>query len=217
MKRKWLGLVLVGAMLGLALWAYPRLPEQIPTHWNVQGEVDDWGHRGIVLLVPGIALLMWLLMLGLRRIDPRREHYAQFEPTFWLIVDAIIAFLAVVHTMMVGAALGWPMPAVDVLMPVALGVFFMVLGNFMPRVRSNWWMGVRTPWTLSSERVWRSTHRLAGRTFMAGGLLLIASVLLPPGARVVALGVAITLSALVPAVWSYLAWRREQQHAGPSD
>lgn len=211
MKRRWAGLVLIVAMLGLAAWAFPRLPEQVPSHWDASGEVDGWSGRWIVLLNPAIALFTWLLMPLLRRIDPRTENYAQFEPTFNLIVNVIVAFLAVVQVLMIGAALGWPIPAVDVMMMIGLGIMLLVLGNYLPRVRSNWWMGIRTPWTLSSERVWRSTHRLAGRTFVAGGLLLLAGTLLPVSLRFYAMLVAIGLSALVPAVWSYVEWRRERR------
>lgn len=213
MKRRWAGLVLIVAMLGLAAWAFPRLPEQVPSHWNVRGEVDGWSGRWIVLLNPGIALLTWVLMPLLRRIDPRSQNYEQFEPTFNLVVNVIVAFLAVVHVLMIGAALGWPMPAVDLMMMIGLGIMLLVLGNYLPRVRSNWWMGIRTPWTLSSERVWRSTHRLAGKTFVFGGLLTLAGTLLPVEWRVWAIVAAATLSALVPAVWSYVEWRRERGEA----
>jgi uncharacterized membrane protein len=103
------------------------------------------------------------------------------------------------------------MPAVDVIMITSVGVLLLVLGNVLPRVRSNWWMGVRTPWTLSSERVWRSTHRLAGRTFVLGGLIVLAGLLLPAAWRVYLVMIAITVSAVVPAFWSWIDWRREQR------
>lgn len=215
MKRKWAGPLLIAAMVLLALWAFPRLPAEVPSHWNAQGEVDDWSSRWIVLVPPGISLLVWLLMQGLRRVDPRASNYERFEPTFWLIVNLTILIMAVVHVMTIGAALGWPLPAVDVIMIISFGVLLLMLGNVLPRVRSNWWMGVRTPWTLSSERVWRSTHRLAGRTFVLGGLIVLSGLLLPSEWRLYLVMVAIGVSALVPAVWSWFDWRREQR--GPPD
>jgi uncharacterized membrane protein len=213
MTRRWFGLALIGAMLVLAVWAYGRLPEQVPSHWNAQGEVDAYSGRWIVLMAPGIALVTWLLMPVLRRIDPRSEHFALFEGTFWLVINVIIAFLFVVHVMVIGAGLGWPMPGVDRMMMMGTGVMLLVLGNYLPRVRSNWWMGIRTPWTLSSEQVWRTTHRLGGRTFMIGGVLVLAGMLLPAGQRVWVMVAAVAVSVLIPAVWSYVAWRREQQAA----
>lgn len=213
MSRRWMGLVLIGAMLVLALWALPQLPERIPSHWNAQGEVDDWSGRWVVLLNPGIALVTWLLMPLLRRIDPRASNYAQFEPTFWIIVNMIVGFMAIVQVMLIGVVLGWPLPAFDRMMMGVVGLLLVVLGNYLPRVRSNWWLGVRTPWTLSSERVWRSTHRLAGRTFVLGGLVVLAATLLPDDVRPWTIMCAIAMSALVPAVWSYVEWRREQREA----
>ncbi len=211
MKWKWVGPVLIVAMLALALWAFPRLPAEVPSHWNAQGEVDGWSGRWIVFLPAGVSLLLWLLMQGLRRVDPRSANYQRFEPTFWLVVNLIIGFMAVVHVMTIGVALEWPMPAVDRIMIASLGVMFLVLGNVLPRVRSNWWMGVRTPWTLSSERVWRSTHRLAGITFVLGGLIVLAGLLLPPGWRFYSVMAAIAVSAFVPAVWSWYDFQREQR------
>ena len=210
MTRRWLGPVLLVLMLVVALWAYPRLPERIPTHWNLEGEVDGWSARWMVFFPPAMGLLMLVLMPVLRRIDPRRANYDRFEPTFWLVINVIIAFMFVPHLMTIGAALGWPLPATDRVLVGAVGVLFILLGNYMPRVKSNWWMGIRTPWTLSSESVWRSTHRLGGRMFVVGGVVMILSLALTPEARVAALITAVVLSALVPAVWSYMAWRRER-------
>jgi uncharacterized membrane protein len=202
--------VLIALMLLLALWAYPRLPAQIPSHWNMEGEVNGWSGRWVVFLPPLMGLVLLVLMPLLRRIDPRREHYARFEPTFWLVINVIVAFMFVPHVLTIGTALGWPLPAGDRMMIGGVGLLFILLGNYMPRMKSNWWMGIRTPWTLSSESVWRSTHRLGGRTFVLGGVLMLASLALPAQARVGALIAAVVLSALVPAVWSYVAWRREQ-------
>ncbi len=211
MNRRWVGLLLIGLMLALALWAYPRLPEQIPSHWNAQGEVDGWSGRWMVFLTPAISLVVWVLLPLLRRVDPRSENFARFEPTFWIVVNLIVAFLGVVHVLMIGAPLGWPMPAPDLMLMAGLGVMLLVLGNYLPRVRSNWWMGIRTPWTLSSERVWHSTHRLGGKMFVLGGAMVLAGMLLPVELRVWAIVAAMIVSAAVPAVWSYVAWRREQQ------
>lgn len=210
MTRRWVGPVLIALMLLLALWAYPRLPAQVPSHWNVEGEVSGWSGRWVVFLPPLMGLVLLVLMPLLRRIDPRREHYARFEPTFWLVINVIVAFMFVPHVLTIGTALGWPLPAGDRMMIGGVGLLFILLGNYMPRMKSNWWMGIRTPWTLSSESVWRSTHRLGGRTFVLGGVLMLASLALPAQARVGALIAAVVLSALVPAVWSYVAWRREQ-------
>lgn len=210
MTRRWLGLVLLVLMLIVAMWAYPRLPERIPTHWNLQGEVDGWSARWMVFFPPAMGLLMLVLMPVLRRIDPRRANYDRFEPTFWLVINVIIAFMFVPHLMTIGAALGWPLPATDRVLVAAVGVLFILLGNYMPRVKSNWWMGIRTPWTLESESVWRATHRLAGFTFVTGGLIAVAAALLPTKLAFGVSMVAMMSAALVPAAYSYVLYRRER-------
>jgi uncharacterized membrane protein len=207
MSRRWLGPAVIVAMVVFVAVVYGRLPARIPAHWNVAGEVDAWRSRAWAWLLPGVAAAMRLLLPQLRRIDPRREHYARFEETFWIVVNVVILLLAAAEVVTLGAALGWPVDPTQVLL-AATGVSLLVLGNYMPRVRSNWWMGIRTPWTLSSEQVWRETHRLAGKTFVLGGLLVLAALPLEPPLRVWAVVTGIAVASGVPAVYSYFAWRR---------
>ena len=209
MSRRWVGAALVGVMVlaTVALWG--ELPDRIPSHWNLSGEVDSWSSKWPgAFMAPGIALAVWLLLPFLRRLDPRRGNYERFEPTFHLMVNVIVGYLAVIHAMVLAASLGW---VVDVsrVMLILIGLTFVAIGNVLPRVRSNWWMGIRTPWTLESERVWRETHRIAGRTFVAGGAVaVLASLLLPPSVRAPIAFTALMVGGLLPVLWSYILWRR---------
>src|SRR5690606_4775678 len=169
MSRPWLGPVLLAAMVVFALAVYPSLPEQVPTHWGLSGEPDDWMPKWPgAFLPPLLGAGVWVLLLVLRRIDPRRAHYESFRSTFWLLLNVLLSFFALLHVVSLGTALGWPLDAGRAIL-LAVGLLFIALGSYLPRVRSNWWIGIRTPWTLESERVWRETHRPAGRTFTAGG------------------------------------------------
>jgi uncharacterized membrane protein len=209
--KRWLGPLVLLVMAAVAVALYPLLPQQIPTHWGLSGEPDGWTSKwpGAFLFV-GLAAGIWLLLLLLRRIDPRRRHYAEFEPTFWLILNVLVLFLALLQGVAFGAALGWPvdMPRIVLL---AIGLMFVALGNYLPRVRSNWWVGVRTPWTLESERVWRATHRLAGRTFVAGGLMIMVAAILADALRPWVALAGLLLGGIVPVVYSYIVWRREKR------
>lgn len=209
MRSRWLAPVVVLGMALLALWAWPHLPERVPVHWNFRFEVDRWGSRWEgVGVMPLATVGLWALAQALRRIDPFRRAYAAWEPTYWLVINLVVLLFAVLECAMVAAALGWPV-SVDRVLLGSLGVFFMAMGNYLPRVRRNWWMGIRTPWTLSSERVWRETHRLGGRTFVLGGLVTAAAAWLP---RPVVPWVALTgllVGGFIPVVWSYVLWRRE--------
>ncbi len=213
MSRPWLGLVVALTMLAAALVVFPMLPDRVPTHWNAAGEPDAWGSKWPAAFLPvGVALGIWALLHLLPRIDPRQSHYEDFHDTYWLIGNLIIVFMALLQFFALATALGWPV-AFDRLMLLAVGLFFMALGRYLPRVRSNWWLGIRTPWTLSSESVWRATHRLAGRTFVVGGLILMAGALLSAEVRPFAAMAGIGVGAIVPAIYSYFAWRREKLRA----
>lgn len=208
MTRRWFGGAIVGAMLLFTLAIWSLLPERIPTHWNLRGEVDGWSPRWPgALLIPGLSLGLWLLLPVLRKVDPRRAHYERFEETFFLLVNVIVLYMAVLHVLAMGAALGWDVDMSRAMMAM-LGVTFMAIGNFLPRVRSNWWMGVRTPWTLDSEKVWRETHRLAGWTFVAGGAVAVIATLLPHPARMPLAFAGLVAAGTIPVVWSYVLWRR---------
>jgi uncharacterized membrane protein len=210
MTKRWIAPAIIGATLLFTVLVYGSLPEQVPTHWNIRGEVDGWSPRARgAFLLPGIALGLWLLLPLLRRIDPRREHYERFDATFWLLLNVMVLFMAAMHALSLGAALGWPVDMTRAVL-VLIGLVFAALGNYLPRLRSNWWMGIRTPWTLESERVWRETHRVAGVTFVAGGLLTVVAAVLPTNIAFVLALIALMASAFIPVAYSYFAYRAER-------
>ena len=210
MKRWWFGSLLVAANFAFTAIVYARLPERIPTHWGVTGAPDAWNDRWPWAFMPAaISLLMWLLSGLLPRLGPRRENLERSAESRWIVVNTMLVFFCIVTVATLGAALGWPVDVTQVML-VSVGLLLAVIGNYLPRIRSNWWMGIRTPWTLENETVWRATHRLGGRTMVLGGLLATAAALFLPSPRreFVVLGV-IALTSLVPLVYSYVVWRRE--------
>lgn len=213
MSRPWLGPVVLAAMVVFALAVYPALPERVPTHWGVGGEADDWMPKWPGAFLPALlGAAVWALLLVLRRIDPRRTHYEAFRRTFWLLLNTLILFFALVQVVSLGTALGWPLDAGRAML-LAVGLLFIVLGNYLPRVRSNWWIGIRTPWTLESERVWRETHRLAGRTFVAGGLLTMFAAVLPAEVRPWVALAGLLVAGFVPVVYSYVVYRAHRERS----
>lgn len=209
MSRRWIGPVLIALMVAFALAVYGRLPEQVPTHFGLSGEPDDWTDRFPgAFLMPAIAAGIYLLLFALRRIDPRRRHYERFEETWWVILNVLALLLTAMHVLSLGVALGWPIDMGKAI-TVTIGLVFVGLGNYLPRLRSNWWIGIRTPWTLDSETVWRETHRVGGWTFVAAGLaLVVAGLVIPAGTREWVSGAALAIGVLVPLVYSYVAYRR---------
>ncbi len=209
MKSRWLGTAVAAAMWAFAAAVYTRLPQRIPSHWNLQGEVDGWMEKPLgALMQPLIATAMLGLLWLLPRIDPRRANVERFAEDRRLLINLMILFFAVVQVATLGQALGWPVE-VDRVLTASVGLLFVGIGNYLPRIRSNWFIGIRTPWTMDNERVWRATHRVGGRAFVAAGMLLALAALLGPRARPWAIGAAIVLAGVVPLVYSYVAYRRD--------
>ena len=200
-------LILAAVAFSIAVWS--RLPESMPVHWDLHGQVNGYGSRPQgAFLLPGIMLVLWLLMRFLPRIDPRRANYAKFADTYDLLVNSLVALFAVMHVALIGAALGWPV-SMERVAPALIGLQFIILGNALPRARPNWWFGIRTPWTLSNDRVWTRTHRVGGYLLAGAGVVLLVSAAFP-GPLTFALGVAAAIAAgFGSLVYSYFAWKQE--------
>ncbi|HKW47299.1 MAG TPA: SdpI family protein [Gemmatimonadaceae bacterium] len=207
--RKWLAPIFIVAAFAFSIIVYSRLPERMPMQWGWHGGVNRYGSRlEGAFLAPVLMLGLWLLMRFLPRIDPKRANYAKFADTYELLVNSFIAVLAVIHVAQLGTALGWPI-AMQRLVPALVGVLFIILGNALPRARPNWWFGIRTPWTLSNDRVWTRTHRVAGYLLAGAGVVLLIAAALP-SAWTFAFGVtAVGAAAFGSFVYSYFAWKQE--------
>jgi uncharacterized membrane protein len=210
MKTRWLGLVFALLALGFSAAVLTKLPEQVPTHFDIHGEPDDWMSRNYAAFaVPIFAFALMAMFNLLPKISPRRQNLDRFDDTYWLIANTVVLFVCALHVLVLGRALGWPVDIASATL-FGVGLLFMVLGNVLPRTRSNWWMGIRTPWTMESENVWRATHRLAGKTFMVGGAVTVIAAMLPESLRPwVAIG-ALFVAGFIPVFYSYLYWRREK-------
>ncbi|HLQ58698.1 MAG TPA: SdpI family protein [Gemmatimonadales bacterium] len=210
MRSRWFGLVIAAVAVGVSIWAYPQLPPTVATHWNLRGTADGFSSRAVAIsIIPVVILLMTGLFNVLPRLDPRHENYSRFIGTYWLIANAVIVFMLVAHGMIIATGLGYSV-RIDRLMPIGVGVLFIVLGNYLTRVEPNWFVGIRTPWTLSSDTVWRKTHRTGGWLMVIGGLVVAASAFLPHGAFLPLFITAIVIMAVIPIVQSYVLWKREQ-------
>jgi uncharacterized membrane protein len=175
----WYSTFVVAAAVAMSAAAYPRLPERLPVHWGVSGDPDRWGTRfeGAVLL-PLLMLGAWAVLRVLPRIDPRSPNYAKMQATYDFMINATLTLLLAVHAMVLATGLGYAVP-VGRLTPVLIGALLVALGNVLPRARPNWWFGIRTPWTLTSDRVWARTHRVGGYAMTAAGIVILAGAALP--------------------------------------
>lgn len=209
MTRRIVHPLLIIVAFAAAAVAWTQLPEQVPVHWNFEGDVDRYGSRFEgALLVPAMMLFVWGMLRTLPKLDPKRANYARMESTWEFVITLTLAAMLALHLALLGSSLGYPVP-IDTIVPVVVGVLLLGMGNVLPRAKPNWWFGVRTPWTLSNERVWTRTHRVAGYSLSIAGLALVAAAFVTaPVARILILG-GIAIAAIVPIVFSYVAWRQE--------
>lgn len=209
MRTRWVAPGAILAMLLVGLAAYPRLPEQVPSHWNISGQVDGTMSRlGTLLFLPVLSLALWLVLLALPRIDPLRKSYSSFDSTLRLFTNLIVVFMALLYAALLAAGLGWHFEMPRLIM-VGVGLLLAALGNELGRLKPNWFVGIRTPWTLADSEVWRRTHRVGGRVFVAAGLLIAVGGLLLPLSLAGYLVISATLAIVLFSFgYSYLLWRR---------
>lgn len=208
-KSIWLLILGAASLIGTAVILH-LLPEQVPLHWGVDGQVDRYGHRANVFITGGLPILMYGLMALIPRIDPRRDSYRKHRKAFSQIIVLLILFLVAIHWVTIAIALGADID-VQTFVCLAIAVLFVVVGNVLPRARPNYTFGIRTPWTLADEDVWRRTHRVGGYVFWIMALVFAAAAFIPSmfgfllAMGVTAVGVVFVL------VYSYILFDRKRK------
>ncbi len=201
----WLGVA------ALSLWAHFVLPDQpMATHFAADGTVNGYMPRDVGLAFgPGMVLVMIVLLLWLLpAIMPKAKSIDRSIAVYGLVTLAVIILIAFVHGLLVARAFGIAVDPARVVF-AAIGALFILIGNFTPKMRQNWLMGIRTPWTLSDERVWDKTHRFAGPLFMLGGIAILVGAFAAPLAwRVAVVAIAAGVPAILAVIYSYLAARK---------
>lgn len=210
----------LGVEVVVALWGWTRvgLDASVPIHWGVNGEPDGFAPAWLAFsLGPVITMLVVGLMALVPRIEPRRENLRRSAGAYRTVAVALVVFLAVIQVVTVTSGTGIGIP-VGLVIGLGVGILFVVIGNVLGTVRSNFMFGVRTPWTLSSDRSWDRTHRLVGRLFVATGVLVAASSL--TGQLAMMLGVMlvmITVTLVVGTWYSYREWQADPDRRPTGD
>ena len=199
-------ILLIVALAGVTAGLYPNLPDPVPTHWSLSGKPDGftpkpWG----AFVMPLAMTAIYLILLALPKISPRGFAMDRFAETWGTVRGFLMLFLFFVGVIALLAAAGEPIP-MDRAMLVPMGLLLALLGNFMGKFTRNFFVGIRTPWTLASEEVWLRTHRLGGKVFVVVGLAVAAAGLLGAPFAVV-LGVVMG-AVLIPVVYSFVIYRR---------
>jgi uncharacterized membrane protein len=212
-----IGLLILAAIYALTAWAWVGIPPdaQIPTHWNLQGQVNGHMPKTLgLLLSPVIATFTTVLFLAILRIEPRQNNLARSRGLFAAALLGTLVVMAATQALVVFAALGRN-PPVNSIIPPLLAFLIIAIGNFLPKSRANFFFGVRTPWTLESDYSWEKTNRWAGRFFVATGLATLAAfVVVGHVAAIMILTVGLLASAIAALVMSYVFWSRDPERHG---
>jgi uncharacterized membrane protein len=205
---------LVVATTGYSLSMAQKLPSVVPTHWGINGKVDSYGSPGFSLWFgPGMTLFLALLTWVLPKISPKNFSLDASESAYSLAMVATSGLMGAMHFIILLATSGQPL-AVDRLMMTILGLFFAVLGVLIGRIKKNFYVGIRTPWTLANDQVWEETHLRAGKLWLFGGLVVaVASISGVP--LLITFPMFMSIS-LWPVAQSYFIYKRvEAQNPSP--
>ena len=204
-------LILLATLAGIFLWN--RLPDPMASHWGIYDQVNGtttkfWG----VFLMPLIMALLLALFLAIPTIDPLKANIAKFRNTFNALVILLIAFLMYTHVLTLAWNLGYNSFRMSTALVPAIGLLMIFLGMLIRNAKRNFFIGIRTPWTLSSDTVWSATHHLGGPLFMISGFIALIGFYFPDIA-VWFLIIPLIATTLFSVVYSYVLFQREAQPA----
>ena len=194
-------IILLPMVVGVILWN--RLPEQIPTHWNAQGEVDGWSSKAFAVFgLSGIMLAaQWLCTLG-TAADPKKANHSDtiLQLVLWIIPMISVVLYGITYAVALGQEV-----RIEVIMPLLVGLMLAIVGNYLPKCKQNYTIGIKIPWTLHSEENWNKTHRFAGRLWLVCGLVIMLTGFF--GGFVIFL-CTVPVMVAAPIIYSYLLHRK---------
>lgn len=208
-KTLFIALAIIAAAVLAGICLYPKAPQEMASHWNSQGQVNGylpkfWG----LFLMPIISLVMFLFFAIIPKMDPLKENIQKFRKYFDSFIILMIVFMMYAHALTLFWNFGFRFDMGQMLIP-ALGILFYYCGVLIENSKRNWLIGIRTPWTLSSDLVWEKTHKLGGMLFKVSGMIAILGVFFPNFAFLM-LMVPIIFSAAFSTVYSYFEYRKQR-------
>jgi uncharacterized membrane protein len=204
-------LLIIGVYIA-AFFVYPHLPEQIPVHWNIHGEVDNYINKGLLslLLFPTIILTMYLLLLFVPYLDKHKERYVQFQKVYTIIKFALVLFMIFIYVITTLYALEYNIK-VEKVVPAGVSILFIIIGNYLGKVRKNWFVGIKYPWTLKNDLVWEKTHRLGAVLFVLSGISGLIGVFFNGMVTMIMLFTPLTLTIVITLIYSYRLYKKVTQ------
>jgi uncharacterized membrane protein len=210
-KSEIFSISLIAILAAASVYFYERFPERVITHWNFSGQADGWSGRGFAaFFLPALLIGLYLLFIFIPRLDPEKERYAEFAKVYNAFRNLILLALAVIYFVASLNNIGYEVP-VGVWTPAIIGLLFIFLGSYFGKIKKNRFVGIRTPWTMSSETVWNKTHRFGGKIFMLGGALMLLTPIVPQSWRLPLFIANIIMLLSGTVVYSYIVYRQEKK------
>ncbi len=202
--------VVVASLLA-AFFFYQNFAEIVASHWNFRGEVDGYSSKALgAFMLPGILVAMYALFALIPLFDPRAERYIEFRSSYLKIRNAIMFFLLLIYLAMGAANLGY-IQEIGTIVPLLVGLLFIYIGNLMGKLKTNWYVGLRNPWTLSDADTWNKANRFSGKAMMISGLLIGLDGFLADNLKLPVFIAAIAIAVIVPTVYSFILYNRQKE------
>lgn len=196
--------LLIPVIVGLLLWN--KLPDPMPSHWDIHGEVDSWSSKAFMVFgMPALMLALQWVCTFASMADPKYQNYnpKMLRLMFWICPVIGLTLCCMVYPQ----AMGYPVP-IEIIMPLLIGVLFIIVGNWLPKCQRTYTMGIKLPWTLNSDENWNATHRFGGKVWVIGGILTMLTAFF--GSFWVMM-VILALMCIIPTVYSYLYYRNHEK------
>lgn len=203
-------IVIILALFLFSLYFYPLLPDKIATHWGINGNVNGymnkfWG----LFLVPMISVILFLFFILIPKIDPLKNNIKEFQKQFDKFILIIFLFLFYIHGLTILWNFGQHFNMGQAIAP-GIGILFIYSGILMENVKRNYFIGIRTPWTLASENVWNKTHKLGGKLFKISGIIAVFGFIMP-GFAIYLVIIPVIFSAIYSFYYSYIEFKKEEK------
>lgn len=213
-KTEWFSFSLMLISFILAVYFYQNFPAKVPSHWNINGEVDAYsGPLMGAFMVPVLMIIIYISFLLMPYLDPKKDQYIDFAPVYHKFKELILSFLFVLYFMAGLSGLGYKVN-IGMYVPLMIGLMFIIMGFLFKKIKMNWFLGFRTPWTMSSEKVWSKTNKLGGQIMMISGVLMASTGFIPNTFKIIMFIIAISLLVFVLPVYSYFLYRQEKKEQG---
>ena len=207
-KKEIISILLILATAAIGWYFYPQLPDQVPSHWNISGQIDGWMNKSFaVWFFPSLTLFLYVLLSVFPLMDPRKKNIELFSHLYFWFKVAFVLFMSALYLVTLYAALGYDVN-VGRLVSWGIAVLFLMLGLMIPKLKQNYTIGIRLPWTLHSEKVWDKTHKLGGWLFIILAVLMLVIGFCPNMYTFWALMGGIVLMIIILFAYAYWEYRK---------